>query len=77
MTVFMSQHSLLIKILRIDCRELIESIGDGSLTIAPNLRRRRSAEKTRRIDQNNNIPTLAVRKASHCGWKRSRKNKEG
>ncbi|KAL4336653.1 hypothetical protein AHAS_Ahas12G0031700 [Arachis hypogaea] len=70
MTVFMSQHSLLIKILRIDHRELIESIGDGSLTIAPNLRRRRSAEKTRRIDQNNNIPTLAVRKASHGGWKR-------
>nr|XP_029146925.1 uncharacterized protein LOC114924919 [Arachis hypogaea] len=45
--------------------------------IAPKLRRRRSAEKMRLIDQNNHIPTLAVRKASHGGWKKSVKNNEG
>ncbi|XP_020964767.1 uncharacterized protein LOC107613006 [Arachis ipaensis] len=34
------------------------------------MRQRRSAGKTRLIDQNNYIPTLAVRKASHGGWKK-------
>ncbi|RYR53898.1 hypothetical protein Ahy_A06g029144 [Arachis hypogaea] len=56
-------------------RELIESIGDGSLTIAPKLRRRRSAEKIRLIDQNNYIPTLAIQKAFHDRWKKSQNNK--
>ncbi|RYR21956.1 hypothetical protein Ahy_B03g067244 [Arachis hypogaea] len=36
---------------------------------------RRSAGKKRRINQNNYIPTLAVRKALHGGWKKSRNNK--
>ncbi|XP_020970982.1 uncharacterized protein LOC110268671 [Arachis ipaensis] len=38
---------------------------------------KRSAGKMRLIDQNNYILTLAVRKASHGGWKKSLNNKEG
>ncbi|XP_072054138.1 uncharacterized protein [Arachis hypogaea] len=41
--LFMSQHSRLNKILSTVRRESIESIRDGSLTITPKLRRRRSA----------------------------------
>nr|XP_025703860.1 uncharacterized protein LOC112805741 [Arachis hypogaea] len=38
-------------------------------------RLRRSAEKIRLIDQNNYIPTLAIQKAFHDRWKKSRNNK--